>query len=674
MQIRALAIVCILLLLSFRSYSQAPANDDIKNAIPFPSVQGYCSADAYYNNTDATPSGYKKGNYWNTEGKDIWFYFIASATDVSITVSGKGTGNATLLSPNVATYTYTANVLTEQIGSMTTAKNITIAYKGGLIIGEKYYVRISAENDAVGSFKLCINNYNPPRKPGQDYDSASLLCNKESFTELQIKGAGANNHEAAGTCLRTESNTAWYSWTAANDGSLTFSITPSSSMDDIDWVLFDLGPATTPLLPSASNAIRCASGSGINCIPSYFVTGINESSLDLTEQSNCISGQDGFVKSVDMISGHQYALLIDNFTSDNNGFTLSFGGTGQFVGPKTSVVMDIQNACTSSQVFTFSDQGSGYTKLHWNFGNGASIASADGTGPYAITYNTPGEKTVVLEATSSRGCTVISSKSFYVALKPQTPQININNNVFCFGDIIKLSSAEVQDAKYFWNGPNGFIATEREITLPVTSIAQVGTYRLTIKVGECTSDFGSVEVTTIAPAPVSMFNTDPALPGKFAAPVPIRFINASKYAQRYEWDFGDGFSSEDEHPLHTYTKAGKYQIKLRVLNENGCEDSHTLSDLVILDNSTLEIPNSFTPNGDGINDYFNVNLANLKTYSIDIFNRYGDKVFHSANIFDSWNGNYQNNAVPVGAYFYVINGTDLFGKVIRKSGSITLIR
>ncbi|WP_431295372.1 gliding motility-associated C-terminal domain-containing protein [Pedobacter sp. P26] len=75
-----------------------------------------------------------------------------------------------------------------------------------------------------------------------------------------------------------------------------------------------------------------------------------------------------------------------------------------------------------------------------------------------------------------------------------------------------------------------------------------------------------------------------------------------------------------------------------------------------------------------MNDLLNVNVSNLKRFSFKIFNRYGDELFFATNIFDSWDGTWRNKPLPVGAYYYVLNGTDVFNKEVRFTGSITLIR
>ncbi|RZK34655.1 MAG: hypothetical protein EOO90_30480, partial [Pedobacter sp.] len=308
-----------------------PVNDELANAINISNTTGFCSEDAAYNNLEATSSSmYNKPMSWMAIGKDVWFKFTATKYDVNISVSGavnSGSPN-TLINPLIALYTFETGStgISELIGSSSTSSNVTSFYKGALIPGQVYYVRVSATNDATGNFKFCLDNYFPPMQPGQDCGTVSILCSKETFTQLNVTGTGSNRNESAGTCLGTESNSAWYMFKASKAGSFTFVITPTVTTNDIDWIFYDLGINGDCSMVNASNAIRCAAGSGVTCTPSYYKTGLSMTETDLTEASGCPAGQNGFVKYVDLVEGHTYAILIDNFSSGNNGFTLEFGG------------------------------------------------------------------------------------------------------------------------------------------------------------------------------------------------------------------------------------------------------------------------------------------------------------------------------------------------------------
>ncbi len=95
---------------------------------------------------------------------------------------------------------------------------------------------------------------------------------------------------------------------------------------------------------------------------------------------------------------------------------------------------------------------------------------------------------------------------------------------------------------------------------------------------------------------------------------------------------------------------------------------------MISPDNILFIPNTFTPNNDASNDEFVVSMTNIKTYRIRIFNRYGTHLFTSDDLFNNWKGTYKNEPLPVGTYYYVIDATDFNDTVIKRSGSVTILR
>ena len=834
--VKYIPLILAFLLLPMSALAQ-PANDLCEQAKVIENVSNYCSSDKEF-----TTEG--------TSDNDVWFQFTARAFDVNVSVSGNtdGTGNlgGTLQNPQVALYTScnTAEIVT----SIVSSDNVTTSYKGGLIIGSIYYIRVTGSN--AGTFKLCINNYNPIFKPGQDCSSASVLCSKETFTQTDVSGGGMNSNEAAGTCLsafgvNSEQNSAWYKWTAANNGTLTFVITPTAN-DDIDWVLYDLGVSDNCSAISPATAIRCNAGRGVDCFGQgqnrYTKTGLNMTSVDLNESGGCLEGQDGFVRFVDMQQGHVYALLVNNFDRGNNGFTIEFGGNGEFLGPQAVIDFQQNNACTNEQSFTFTSQSSNHNRLKWTFGQDASIDTSDAEGPVTVTYSTTGLKTAVLQAFGDKGCSVVASHTFLVALKPDPPVISINKNSFCLNETITLSASVVEGATYSWIGPNGFTSDQPTVNIPVAAYTVSGEYSLTSTINGCTSDpatilvppisetpsltlnveennpctselyfsisytatdfqslstdFGAgavigsgtgsgpyivtyptpgnrtitvtatsdsgcsvtvtkeIEVPAVplkpviifnktsfcvndtirlsapelantnyqwtgpnnftatgssitivannanqageysvvathgqcsseAPIPVAVeivnlpvaaFTSDPKFPAKLTAPVTIRFFNNSSGADSYLWDFGDGNTSTEENPEHEYTAFGEYQVSLTATKGDGCSTSVSLANLVITADNTAFVPNTFTPNGDQINDEFIVTISNIQSYRIQIFNRYGTPLFQANDIFDNWNGKYNNEPLPVGTYYYIIDAVSITGETIKKSGPISIIK
>jgi len=587
----------LLVLLSLSAFGKftPPVNDELINAINITNTSAYCSGDAEFNNLEATPSNYNKGLNWPAVGKDVWFKFTASKFDVNVSVSGKINANSTntLINPLVALYAFDAATgsISELSGTLATSNNVNSLYKGALTVGQIYYVRVSAANDVTGTFKLCIDNYFPPIRPGQDCGTFSVLCTKETFTQLNVTGAGANNHESVGTCLGIESNSAWYMFKASAPGDFTFVITPTVTTNDIDWIFYDLGVNGDCSMVNASNAIRCASGSGVTCSPAYYKTGLSMTETDLTEALGCPAGQNGFVKYVDLQQDHVYAILIDNFSGGNNGFTLEFGGTADFAGPTAEIDVQKLNPCTNSQAYIFESRASNFAALKWSFGEGASLASATTAGPFTVTYNTPGEKVVVLEATGTNGCNVVTTQTFIVANTPEKPAITASDLNLCQGDVLKLSTPFLNLANYHWSGPNGFSSTQQNPEIQVSGPEIVGTYKLYIQVGDCVSEINSIDILSVDLKPEAFFSIE--VNNKCETNQSFSFINTSKNYTKVVWDFGPGIKSQvdidNDSKVLTFTDPGPKTITLTVETDNGCTSTFKKDILVELKPEKPEI-------------------------------------------------------------------------------------
>lgn len=686
-KLRYISLFFILFFSLFSAFAQ-PANDSWEKAIPL-TEPTKCSADAAYSNINATDEGaVGTGPQWpaGETGRDVWFKFTAIAFDITITVTGNSTGGGssggTLRDPLIAMYTIENSGITTNysslIGSLAAGSSISTYNKGGLTVGKEYYIRVSAKSNATGTFRICLNNYFAPLKAGQDFNTASILCNKQSFSELKLEGAGLNNRETAGSCLGQESNSVWYKWTAATSGTLTMNIIPMVNTDDIDWVLYDLGPTG-----NFNNKIllRCAAGHGVDndgCRnePLYFRTGMNMTSTDLTEAGGCGSGQDGYLRYIDMVQGRTYALVIDRFTAGNtNGFKLEFGGTGEFVGPEAKIVLTKNQPCSANQSFSFNNTGSkNFTRVEWNFGEGASIPTANTPGPHTVTYSSPGFKTAVLQVFNDIGCAVSITESFFVGIKPAVPQISGLKPSYCIGETIELSTTAQTDVIYSWTGPNNFSSNLQSPEIPVTSEAVAGTYSLTLSRGNCSTETVNIVVPPIYKTPVAAFRSEPKPPAKLSFPVRIRFFSESRDADAFLWNFGDGNTSTDRDPEHTYRTDGNFDVSLTVFKSSVCSASTTQGQFMISANNILFIPNTFTPNNDALNDEFVISMTNIRTYRIQIFNRFGVPMFVSEDLFNHWNGNFRNEPSPVGTYYYLIDASDFNGNIIKKTGSVTILR
>jgi gliding motility-associated-like protein len=158
------------------------------------------------------------------------------------------------------------------------------------------------------------------------------------------------------------------------------------------------------------------------------------------------------------------------------------------------------------------------------------------------------------------------------------------------------------------------------------------------------------------------------------------FTNQSANALGFLWRFGDGTTSTDENPEHTFDKSGTYNVTLITNPGTLCEDSLTKSiTLKDYSNSDWEFPNVFTPKDiNGLNDCYTFKglLVDCDKITIEIFNRWGELVWETENPADCWDGTHYNNGkeLPAGVYFVIANLERLKGDKLTYSGSVTLIR
>ncbi|MFN4854097.1 MAG: gliding motility-associated C-terminal domain-containing protein, partial [Bacteroidota bacterium] len=153
----------------------------------------------------------------------------------------------------------------------------------------------------------------------------------------------------------------------------------------------------------------------------------------------------------------------------------------------------------------------------------------------------------------------------------------------------------------------------------------------------------------------------------------VQFNLEPKENNLYYWDLGEGTITSEPKPKVTYKDTGNYIVILRQISENGCLDS-LIQIVRIGPNFSMYIPNAFTPNGDLINDTFTIISNDVKEFSIDIIDRWGQLVFTSSSLDNQWDGVFKGDEAAEGVYTWVIRATDVTGKTYRKNGQVTLIR
>jgi gliding motility-associated-like protein len=97
------------------------------------------------------------------------------------------------------------------------------------------------------------------------------------------------------------------------------------------------------------------------------------------------------------------------------------------------------------------------------------------------------------------------------------------------------------------------------------------------------------------------------------------------------------------------------------------------NEVEIIPATSLYIPNTFTPNGDGMNDTFGVAGEAIKDFQLQIFNRWGQLIYETDNANDRWDGTHNGQKVQMGTYVYRVIASEASGRKLSKEGNLNVI-
>lgn len=147
-------------------------------------------------------------------------------------------------------------------------------------------------------------------------------------------------------------------------------------------------------------------------------------------------------------------------------------------------------------------------------------------------------------------------------------------------------------------------------------------------------------------------------------------LNSNSNGVQYIWTPIEGLSCSDcPNPIVNTQASSTYY--LTVLGVNGCYSYDTIS---VFFDGAIYVPNSFTPDGDGINDIFYAYGIDIKEFEMYIFDRWGEKLFYSDDMEDGWNGTYKGTLVKNDTYVWKVIFKDVLDKRGELIGTVTLIR
>ncbi|MEZ4923164.1 MAG: gliding motility-associated C-terminal domain-containing protein [Crocinitomicaceae bacterium] len=189
----------------------------------------------------------------------------------------------------------------------------------------------------------------------------------------------------------------------------------------------------------------------------------------------------------------------------------------------------------------------------------------------------------------------------------------------------------------------------------------------------CTFEYNDNFAVTVFESPDADFyyNPDPALVNEITEFVDISHGNPKVW----EWYVNGQFVSNEERPSHIFTETGEQSVLQIIFDENGCTD--TMHHVVeVIGDFMVYVPNAFTPDGNGVNNTFRPILTEVDPdgYEFLIFNRWGEVIYQTYIINDSWDGTYLGENVRDGVYIWKVIVTDNVGLEHEYVGHVTLLR
>jgi gliding motility-associated-like protein len=338
------------------------------------------------------------------------------------------------------------------------------------------------------------------------------------------------------------------------------------------------------------------------------------------------------------------------------------------INPAPLASFTLANACFNDSVHFVNTSTIGQgtlTSWNWGFGDGNTSTQQNP----AHLYDSVKVYTVTLAVTSDSGCTSTATNT--VAIKAG-PLAGFATSSVCGSTKVSFTDTSFvagPDSITTWNWTfgNGSTSTQQN---PANTYTTTGTYTVLLQVqtssgcmdtASAVINLGQNVVADYIPAG-GTYNTGQS----------IVFTNQSTGASGYNWSFGNGDTSVVTNPSYAYTQPGTYTVVLIASNSLGCMD--TVEYVFEVNTHGVTVPTGFTPNGDGLNDYFYVMGGPFSSYELRVFNEWGNQIFLSNAQSDKWDGTIGGTKQPAGTYIYIFNGKTADGQTIKLQKDINLIR
>lgn len=348
----------------------------------------------------------------------------------------------------------------------------------------------------------------------------------------------------------------------------------------------------------------------------------------------------------------------------NHHCTDSLSGTISLIHPIQAIFSPSASEICQGTPVDFTNTSVGTPPIYyWSFGDGTTSTSANPS----HTYDNVGTYVVQLRATNFVPC-MDSVNTTIVVDSQSLASLAVSDTVLCTGNYITLNAtySSIANTGVNWSFGNGDSLKNAD---PVSYAFQAaGTYVIsataTYKV--CTPVTVSRSVNVYKEPTIYIGKDTSICLGGETALVFSDVNNAANPLAKWMWSTGETSSSI------SVNAPGSYFATVTI---NGCQASDTVQ---VINDCYISLPNIFTPNGDGVNDYFfprSELTSGLTTFKMDIYNRWGQLIFETTSIEGrGWDGNFNNTSQPQGVYMYIIDATFKDGTKEHHSGNLTLLR
>lgn len=325
------------------------------------------------------------------------------------------------------------------------------------------------------------------------------------------------------------------------------------------------------------------------------------------------------------------------------------------------------NACDSDLHIQIVDQSINAVTYYWQFGDGDTSHLPNPDHHYYL----PGTYPITLIVTDTSRCHPIDSITHYVTLKPNAvAQFELMN--VCDGYPVIFANGSIVNPESVWDFGDGQTSV---LNNPTHTYTTSGDYNVTLFIKDTSSCnvYDTIQKTvTVYATPIAKFYLEK---DTYKFETPVLFTNQSTNADQFHWTFGDGDTSSEFSPTHYYDHTfGWHQACLQAYYEGApCQDT-VCDSLYILFTPLIGVPNAFTPNGDGINDFVRVEGKGIIELEFRIFNRWGLEVYYGTDPKKGWDGTFKGVPQEMEVYTYLVIARFINKEPVQLKGNITLLR